>query len=73
LLNFIRAEHAAREALKINLHNAAIYVLLANMYALAGLFDKQQEVWEVMEKNRIKKIPGISTISIDGMYPYHQL
>jgi len=48
---------AACEALKIGPNEHAVYVLLANLYASVGLYARQQEVWQYMEQQGIKKNP----------------
>ena len=53
-----RAERAAENALKLDPQDASVYVLLANIYAVAGRWDDEKEVRLRMERNGIKKIPG---------------
>jgi pentatricopeptide repeat protein len=45
---------------------ASTYILLANIYSQNDLIEKQKEVMDLMNKNKIKKIPGITTIEING-------
>ena len=61
-----RAERAAENALKLDPKNASIYVLLANIYAVAGRWDDEKEVRFRMEREGIKKIPGQTWIEING-------
>ena len=46
--------------------NASIYVLLANIYAVAGHWDDEAKIRLRMKENGIKKIPGQVWIDIDG-------
>eukprot|EP00026_Physarum_polycephalum_P002744 Phypoly_transcript_02752.p1 GENE.Phypoly_transcript_02752~~Phypoly_transcript_02752.p1 ORF type:complete len:836 (+),score=42.07 Phypoly_transcript_02752:182-2689(+) len=62
-----RAEHAASEIIKLKPTDAATYVLLANLYGSLHNSHKQQEVWQKMAADGIRKIPGLSTIVIHGV------
>ena len=46
--------------------NAAVYVLLANIYASLGRHGDKDRVRKLMESSGIKKTPGLSWIEIDG-------
>ena len=61
-----RAERVAEKALELDPQNASIYVLLANIYAVAGRWDDEEKVRLRMKENGIKKIPGQTWIEIDG-------
>ena len=61
-----RAERAAENALKLDPQNASVYVLLANIYAVAGRWDDEVKVRQRMKENGIKKIPGQTWIEING-------
>jgi pentatricopeptide repeat protein len=61
-----RAKFAAKNALKLNPNDASIYVLLANIYAAAGLKEEESKVRQKMKNNGIKKIPGQTWIEING-------
>src|SRR5690606_32104845 len=45
---------------------ASAYVLMANIYKLTGKISESNKIRELMEKEGIKKIPGVSEIEIDG-------
>ena len=61
-----RAERTANKLIKLNPNNTSTYVLLSNIYASNGQWIKQAEIREIIKKNKLKKIPGTSTIIIDG-------
>jgi len=59
-------EHAAQHLLKLDPKNAANYVLLSNIYAMAGMWENAEKVRKLMKDRRIEKIPGCSWIEIDN-------
>jgi pentatricopeptide repeat protein len=61
-----RAERVAAKALKLDAANSSVYVLLANLYADLGMWDKQEEIRKIMEDKSIKKIPGLSKTELQG-------
>jgi pentatricopeptide repeat protein len=61
-----RAERIADIILKLNPQDAPTYVLLSNIYASVGRFDDVKRVRTLMEKNGVKKIPGMTWIEVDG-------
>jgi len=61
-----RAERAAENALKFDPKNASIYVLLSNIYSVAGRQDDVERVRSSMREKGIKKIPGQTWIEING-------
>lgn len=58
------AERAADGALKLGAQNAAVYVMLSNVYAAAGRWDDVVKVRNVMEQRGVKKEPGRSWIEV---------
>eukprot|EP01018_Ginkgo_biloba_P030031 Gb_09793 [translate_table: standard] len=57
-------KHAAESLLELDLYDAATYVLLSNMYAVAGKWDDVAKLRTLMQDNRVKKEPGCSWIEI---------
>ncbi|KAJ7526566.1 hypothetical protein O6H91_16G012500 [Diphasiastrum complanatum] len=51
-----RGARAASHAIKLDPENAAPYVLLSNIYAAAGRYDDAQQVRDIMNNSRLKKI-----------------
>jgi pentatricopeptide repeat protein len=61
-----RAERAAQHIIKLDPKDASVYVLLSNIYTQSGNMNKAEELRILMEKRAIKKIPGISTVEVNG-------
>ncbi|KAL6049458.1 PPR domain-containing protein/PPR_2 domain-containing protein [Balamuthia mandrillaris] len=61
-----RATEAAHNALKLDPKDAAVYVLLANCYATSGQHNLSRKIRARMQANKVHKIPGQSSIEIDG-------
>jgi pentatricopeptide repeat protein len=61
-----RAEKVDQIILEIAPNNTSVYVLLSNLYAQSGNFDKAEELRELMDKKRLKELPGLSTVEVDG-------
>jgi len=61
-----RAERAAENALKLDPQDASIYVLLSNIYSVAGRWDDVDKIRSIMREKEIKKIPGQTWIEING-------
>ena len=55
--NIEKADYYAKKAIALDPNDASIYVLLVNIYAKAGLYEKEAEVRLEMKKRGIKKIP----------------
>ncbi|KAE9585591.1 hypothetical protein Lal_00010323 [Lupinus albus] len=64
--NFVMGKTAALRAIKLAPQDSSCYVLLSNIYAKAGMWDEVTKVRSVMKKRRVKKIPGCSSIFVDG-------
>ncbi len=61
-----RAERVAARIFDLEPQNAAVYVLLGNIYAAAGRWADEARIRERMKELRIQKEPGQSWIEIDG-------
>jgi pentatricopeptide repeat protein len=61
-----RAKRVAQHIIDLDPKNASVYVLLSNIYAQSGDMNKAEELRELMDKKGIKKIPGISTVEVNG-------
>ncbi|CAM6098120.1 unnamed protein product [Calypogeia fissa] len=59
-------ELAANELLKLEPNDASAYVLLSNIYAAAGKWEKVSAVRTMMQKRGIQKDPGRSWIEVDN-------
>ncbi|CAM6086218.1 unnamed protein product [Calypogeia fissa] len=58
-------EFAAKELFKLEPDNASAYVLLSNIYATAGKWEKQELVRTMMKERGVQKEPGRSWIEVD--------
>lgn len=63
--NFGLGVEAAEELLAIEPENPGHYVMLSNVYALAGKMERVEKIRNVMIKKRLKKHVGYSTIEVD--------
>jgi pentatricopeptide repeat protein len=61
-----RAQRAADQILKLDSSDASTYVLLANTYGTSGLLEERSSIWQNMTNQNIKKIPGITWVTING-------
>ncbi|KAI3457862.1 hypothetical protein Pfo_014525 [Paulownia fortunei] len=61
------AEHACNHLLEIEPENHGAYVLLSNIYANAGKWDKVSELRKLMRDAGLKKEPGCSSVEVDGI------
>ncbi|KAH9297567.1 hypothetical protein KI387_029249 [Taxus chinensis] len=62
--NIVLGKHAADHLFQLEPQNAATYVELANMYALAGRVEDEAKVRATKKNNRVKKLPGCSWIIV---------
>ncbi|XP_021294012.1 pentatricopeptide repeat-containing protein At1g11290, chloroplastic-like [Herrania umbratica] len=60
------AESAAEKLLRMEPENAGNYVLLSNIYAAAGKWDKFAKMRRLLKEKGLKKIPGCSWLQING-------
>ncbi|XP_059662895.1 pentatricopeptide repeat-containing protein At2g29760, chloroplastic-like [Cornus florida] len=60
-------EYAARHLLEVAPESIQCYILLSNMYAAAGQWDKVSQVREMMKKRGVQKEPGCSSIEHKGL------
>ncbi|KNA19927.1 hypothetical protein SOVF_057040 [Spinacia oleracea] len=65
--NVIMGEKAALKLLELDPGDGGIYVLLANMYGDAEMWDKARKVRKMMKERRVDKTPGCSSIEINGV------
>ncbi|XP_039119293.1 LOW QUALITY PROTEIN: pentatricopeptide repeat-containing protein At2g29760, chloroplastic-like [Dioscorea cayenensis subsp. rotundata] len=65
--NLELAEYAARHLLAINPANSGAYVLLSNVYAKASRWSDVRKVRNMMKEQGIEKIPGCSSIEVNGV------
>ncbi|KNA17940.1 hypothetical protein SOVF_075400 [Spinacia oleracea] len=63
--NFDLGVEAAEKLLAIEPENPGHYVMLSNVYALAGKMERVEKVRNVMIKKRLKKHVGYSIIEVD--------
>jgi len=57
---------AALQAIELAPEDSSCYVLLSNTYAKESSCDEVNKVRSMMRKNRVKKIPGCSSIHVVG-------
>jgi hypothetical protein len=61
-----RGERAGNNALGLDPSIASTYVLLTSLYEAAKQFDKAKAIREKMQELGIKKIPGTSSVELQG-------
>ncbi|KAG7011869.1 Pentatricopeptide repeat-containing protein, chloroplastic, partial [Cucurbita argyrosperma subsp. argyrosperma] len=59
-------EYAAHHLMDLAPDTTGCYVILSNMYAATGLWEKVRQVREMMKKKGIRKDPGCSSIEHQG-------
>lgn len=64
--NFAVGEEISRELIQLKPNDAGCYVLLSNMYALAGNWDSARMSRISLKSNNLKKNPGFSSMEING-------
>ncbi|KAK8948532.1 Pentatricopeptide repeat-containing protein [Platanthera zijinensis] len=57
---------AAAKLLELDPSDSGIYILLANLYAEENMRDEADNVWALMKERGVEKIPGCSTIELNG-------
>jgi len=65
--NVTMGEKAAWKLLELDPDDSGIYVLLANMYGDAEMWDEARKVRRMMKNRGVEKTPGGSSIEIDGI------
>ncbi|KAG8489101.1 hypothetical protein CXB51_017030 [Gossypium anomalum] len=60
-------EYAAQHLIELAPEATGVYVVLSNMYAVAGEWEKVSEVREMMKKRGLRKDPGCSSIEHKGV------
>lgn len=64
--NMELGELALRHLIEVEPHNSGNYTLLSNIYAALGKWDNVGQMRKLMRDRGVKKIPGGSSIEIDG-------
>ncbi|KAJ0911288.1 putative aminoacyl-tRNA synthetase, class Ic, tetratricopeptide-like helical domain superfamily [Helianthus annuus] len=59
-------EMAADRLFELNPNDGGYYVLLANIYATASMWDKVTEIRSKMEERGIRKTPGYSSVELEN-------
>ena len=59
-------ERVLKELVQLDPQNTQYHILLSNMYALEGKRDKANSIRHVLKQKGIRKVPGISSIYVDG-------
>ncbi|KAG6398348.1 hypothetical protein SASPL_139806 [Salvia splendens] len=60
------AERLLKDLTRMHPHNTEHHVLLSNMYALSGKMAKAHSFRKDLRNRGIRKVPGISTMYVDG-------
>ncbi|XWS40911.1 hypothetical protein CRYUN_Cryun17cG0036800 [Craigia yunnanensis] len=60
------AERVLQKLIEMKPHNTEYHILLSNMYALAGKQHKANALRKVLKTKGIRKVPGMSSIHVDG-------
>lgn len=59
-------ERLLHELLGMDTYNTEYHILLSNMYVLGGKRDKANSLRRVLKNRGIRKVPGVSSIFVDG-------
>ncbi|KAI4382141.1 hypothetical protein MLD38_008140 [Melastoma candidum] len=59
-------ERVAAELLSLDPSDSGNYVLLANLYGEANMWEESRKVRKLMEKRGVEKTPGCSSIEVNG-------
>lgn len=65
-MNVELAELASDQLLKLEPRNHGAIVLLSNIYAKTGQWDKVSELRKLMRDSKLKKEPGCSSVEVNG-------
>ncbi|KAI3454328.1 hypothetical protein Pfo_010991 [Paulownia fortunei] len=60
------ADHIGDELIELEPASSGGYVLLANVYAASGKWDKFSQLRKKMKESNVKKVPGFSQIEVNG-------
>lgn len=63
-----QAEYAAKKALRLDPLCDSVYLMVANVYGLAGMPSKQKTALDALQELGISKIPGLSEVHIGGAW-----
>jgi pentatricopeptide repeat protein len=64
--NVTMGERAASKLLRLDPGDSGIYVLLANMYKDANMWEEARKVRKMMMERGVEKTPGCSSIEVNG-------
>ncbi|OAY59859.1 pentatricopeptide repeat-containing protein At4g18840 [Manihot esculenta] len=65
--NLEMGEYAAKHLIELDPFDGSCYIVLSNMYSAAGFYEKAIEVRKTMRDLGLDKVPGSSSIEIDGV------
>lgn len=65
--NLLMGEKAALKLLELDPGDSGIYVLLANMYGDASMWEQAKKVRRMMIQRGVEKTPGCSAIEVNGI------
>ncbi|XP_061376273.1 pentatricopeptide repeat-containing protein At1g08070, chloroplastic-like [Gastrolobium bilobum] len=65
--NVVMGHNAALRAIELAPEDSSCYVLLSNIYAKAGRWDDVTKFRSLMKKRGVRKVPGCSSILVDGI------
>lgn len=65
--NVMMGERAASKLLELDPNDSGIYVLLANMYGEANMWEEARNVRKMMIERGVEKTPGCSSIEVNGI------
>jgi pentatricopeptide repeat protein len=65
--NVMMGEMAALKLLELDPNDSGIYVLLANMYGEANMWEEARNVRKMMMERGVEKTPGCSSIEVNGI------
>ncbi|XP_031256937.1 pentatricopeptide repeat-containing protein At2g22410, mitochondrial [Pistacia vera] len=65
--NILLGQRAASKLLELDPHDSGIYVLLANMYGDANMWEEAGKVRKMMKERGVEKTPGCSSIEVNGI------
>ncbi|KAK9999952.1 hypothetical protein SO802_019555 [Lithocarpus litseifolius] len=65
--NVTMGERAALKLLELDPGDSGIYVLLANMYGDANMWEEAKKVRKMMVERGVEKTPGCSSIEVNGI------